>query len=119
MCLRMYVGVYVCMYVCMYACMHACMHVPTQLNLSCSVIFGFHYIKTFYYVESNLFRITRDHRLYVWGHPSNRKLGHAGFNHDGTEVRSLADWTRCHELPLLLLLLLLRAIATTVCPLGR
>jgi len=30
--------------------------------------------------------ITRDHRLYVWGHPSNRKLGHAGFNHDGTEA---------------------------------
>lgn len=31
-------------------------------------------------------RITADHRLYIWGHPSNRKLGHVGFNHDGTEA---------------------------------
>ncbi|CAJ1382527.1 unnamed protein product [Effrenium voratum] len=30
--------------------------------------------------------VTVDHRLYIWGHPSNRKLGHAGFNHDGTEA---------------------------------
>jgi len=30
--------------------------------------------------------VTRDHRLYVWGHPANRKLGHAGFNPDGTEA---------------------------------
>jgi len=30
--------------------------------------------------------ITADHRLYIWGHPSNRKLGHVGFNHDGTEA---------------------------------
>lgn len=28
--------------------------------------------------------VTRENRLYVWGHPSNRKLGHAGFNPDGT-----------------------------------
>lgn len=30
--------------------------------------------------------VTKDHRLYVWGHPANRKLGHAGFNPDGTEA---------------------------------
>merc|ERR1712098_834127 len=30
--------------------------------------------------------VTRDRRLYVWGHPSSRKLGHAGFNLDGTEA---------------------------------
>lgn len=30
--------------------------------------------------------VTADHRLYIWGHPSNRKLGHVGFNHDGTEA---------------------------------
>uniref|UniRef100_A0A7S4VRA7 Uncharacterized protein n=1 Tax=Alexandrium monilatum TaxID=311494 RepID=A0A7S4VRA7_9DINO len=30
--------------------------------------------------------VTRDHRLYIWGHPANRKLGHAGFNPDGTEA---------------------------------
>ncbi|CAE8624555.1 unnamed protein product, partial [Polarella glacialis] len=30
--------------------------------------------------------VTRDSRLYIWGHPSNRKLGHAGFNPDGTEA---------------------------------
>ena len=33
-----------------------------------------------------LLRVTADHRLYIWGHPSNRKLGHVGFNHDGTEA---------------------------------
>eukprot|EP00913_Durusdinium_trenchii_P025553 g23984.t1 len=31
-------------------------------------------------------RVTVDHRLWIWGHPSNRKLGHVGFNHDGTEA---------------------------------
>eukprot|EP00435_Cladocopium_sp_Y103_P070117 s2_g34.t1 len=31
-------------------------------------------------------KVTADHRLYIWGHPSNRKLGHVGFNHDGTEA---------------------------------
>ncbi|CAK9076250.1 unnamed protein product [Durusdinium trenchii] len=30
--------------------------------------------------------VTVDHRLWIWGHPSNRKLGHVGFNHDGTEA---------------------------------
>eukprot|EP00933_Yihiella_yeosuensis_P011678 TRINITY_DN119206_c0_g1_i1.p1 TRINITY_DN119206_c0_g1~~TRINITY_DN119206_c0_g1_i1.p1 ORF type:complete len:192 (-),score=39.71 TRINITY_DN119206_c0_g1_i1:133-636(-) len=30
--------------------------------------------------------VTTDHRLYVWGHPGNRKLGQAGFNPDGTEA---------------------------------
>merc|ERR1719436_1028034 len=30
--------------------------------------------------------VTKDHRLYLWGHPSNCKLGHAGFNADGTEA---------------------------------
>jgi len=30
--------------------------------------------------------VTQDHRLYIWGHPANRKLGHAGFNPDGTEA---------------------------------
>merc|ERR1719379_2545018 len=30
--------------------------------------------------------LTRDHRVYVWGHPSKRKLGHAGVNPDGTEA---------------------------------
>jgi len=30
--------------------------------------------------------ITREDRLYMWGHPANQKLGHVGFNHDGTEA---------------------------------
>jgi len=30
--------------------------------------------------------VTPEHRLYVWGHPGCRKLGHAGFNPDGTEA---------------------------------
>lgn len=30
--------------------------------------------------------VTQDNRLYLWGHPSNRKLGHAGYNADGTEA---------------------------------
>jgi len=30
--------------------------------------------------------ITADRRLFMWGHPANRKLGHAGFNPDGTEA---------------------------------
>ena len=35
---------------------------------------------------STCLRVTAEHRLYIWGHPSNRKLGHVGFNHDGTEA---------------------------------
>merc|ERR1712046_28440 len=30
--------------------------------------------------------VTKDHKLYIWGHPANRKLGHAGVNADGTEA---------------------------------
>lgn len=30
--------------------------------------------------------VTNRHHVYVWGHPANRKLGHAGFNADGTEA---------------------------------
>mmetsp|Transcript_16482 Transcript_16482/g.35542 ORF Transcript_16482/g.35542 Transcript_16482/m.35542 type:complete len:835 (-) Transcript_16482:17-2521(-) len=30
--------------------------------------------------------ITEDNRLYLWGHPTNRKLAYAGFNADGTEA---------------------------------
>lgn len=30
--------------------------------------------------------ITEGGRLYMWGHPANRKLGHAGSNPDGTEA---------------------------------
>lgn len=30
--------------------------------------------------------ISREDKLYIWGHPANQKLGHAGYNHDGTEA---------------------------------
>lgn len=38
--------------------------------------------------------VTRDRRLYLWGHPGNRKLGHAGFNKDGSEAGEAASKQR-------------------------